>query len=161
MIDGRIAIGGENSLSKFNMKTYRVDIQIDINIQEVKFIFQLSDSKLFYFTFSHETEWAYTDDYYYNYLIEISGNTYKDVSKILPQVSLYNILWEYSDKILFGGISYSLDKNDSYYTTNARGEKRIEKCEINVEQKSEKEDDLQEKYQIIKSVLLILKISFC
>ena len=153
--DGRIAIGGENSLSIYNMKTYRVDIQININIQKVKFIFQLSDNKLFYFTFSHETEWAYTDDYYYNYLIELSGNTYKDVSKILPQSSLYNILREYSDKILFGGISYSSKKKDSYHTTNARGEKRIEKlekCEKINEQKSEKENDLQEKYQITKSV---------
>ena len=135
--DGRIAIGGDRSLSIYNMKTYKVDIKIDFSIQVVKFILQLSDNKLFYYTYSHETEGAYTDVDYYNYLIELSGNTYKDVSKIL------------------GGINYSLIENDSYYCTNAKGKKRIEKLEKyekNNEQQSEDEDNLQEKYQITKSM---------
>ena len=138
--DGRIAIGGDRSLSIYNMKTYKVDIKIDFSIQVVKFILQLSDNKLFYYTYSHETEGAYTDVDYYNYLIELSGNTYKDVSKILPSDSLFNIMREYSDKILFGGINYSLIENDSYYCTNAKGKKRIEKLEK------------CEKYQITKSM---------
>ena len=153
--DGRIAIGGDRSLSIYNMKTYKVDIKIDFSIQVVKFILQLSDNKLFYYTYSHETEGAYTDVDYYNYLIELSGNTYKDVSKILPSDSLFNIMREYSDKILFGGINYSLIDNDSYYCTNAKGKKRIEqleKYEKNNEQQSEDEDNLQEKYQITKSM---------
>ena len=149
--DERIAIGGEKYLCIYNMKTYKVDIKIDVGIQKVTFIFQLSDNKLFYFAYSHETEWAYTDDYYYNYLIELSGNTYKDVSKILPSSnSYYNIMREYSDEILFGGINYSIPTTDQYSTTNTSGKKRIEKLE-----KCEKTgENLQEKYIITKSVNL-------
>ena len=154
--DGRIAIGGD-CLSIYNMKTYKVDIKIDLNDSKIKFILQLSDNKLFYFTRSYSSEGPLTDEYFYNKLIELSENSYKDMSHILPPESKYNILREYSDKILFGGISYSNKPNkyDKYYTSNAYGEKRIEKLEKyekSNEYKSDMEDYFQDKYQITNSV---------
>ena len=154
--DGRIAIGGD-CLSIYNMKTYKVDIKIDLNDRKIKFILQLSDNKLFYFTRSYSSEGPHTDEYFYNKLIELSENSYKNMTHILPPESKYNILREYSDKILFGGISYSTKPNkyDKYYTSNAYGEKRIEKLEKyekSNEYKSDMEDYFQDKYQITNSV---------
>ena len=144
--DGRIAIGGD-CLSIYNINTDKVDIKIDLKYRKIKFILQLSDNKLFYYTRSYETEGPYLDEYFYNNLIELSENTYKDMTHILPKESKYNILREYSDKILFGGISYS-NKHDKYYTSNASGEKRIEKLE-----KYEKSNEYKpDKYQITNSV---------
>lgn len=151
--DGRIAIGGD-CLSIYNINTDKVDIKIGLNDRKIKFILQLSDNKLFYYTRSYETEGPYLDEYFYNNLIELSENTYKDMTHILPKESKYNILREYSDKILFGGISYS-NKHDKYYTSNASGEKRIEKLEKyenNNEYKPDMEDHSQDKYQITNSV---------
>ena len=151
--DGRIAIGGD-CLSIYNINTDKVDIKIDLKDRKIKFILQLSDNKIFYYTRSYETEGPYTDEYFYNKLIELSENTYKDMTHILPKESKYNILREYSDKILFGGINYS-NKHDKYYTSNASGEKRIEKLEKyenNNEYKSDMEDHSQDKYQITNSV---------
>ena len=140
--DGRIAIGGNTSLLIYNMKTNNVDIKINLGSNQVKFIFELNGNKLFYFTRSYETEGPYADEYFYNDLVEISGNSYKDVTNILPSESKYDIIREYSDKILFAGISYSLKyhKDDKYYFTNAMGDKKIEKLL------------LQDKYQIINSI---------
>ena len=144
--DGRIAIGGK-CLSIYNMKTDEVNMKIDLNDRKIKFILQLSDNKLFYYTRSYETEGPYLDEYFYNNLIELSENTYKDMTHILPKESKYNILREYSDKILFGGINYS-NKHDKYYISNASGEKRIEKLE-----KYEKSNEYKpDKYQITNSV---------
>ena len=144
--DGRIAIGGD-CLSIYNINTDKVDIKIDLKDRKIKFILQLSDNKLFYYTRSYETEGPYLDEYFYNNLIELSENTYKDMTHILPKESKYNILREYSDKILFGGINYS-NKHDKYYTSNASGEKRIEKLE-----KYEKSNEYKpDKYQITNSV---------
>ena len=144
--DGRIAIGGK-CLSIYNMKTNEVNMKIDLNDRKIKFILQLSDNKLFYYTRSYETEGPYLDEYFYNNLIELSENTYKDMTHILPKESKYNILREYSDKILFGGINYS-NKHDKYYISNASGEKRIEKLE-----KYEKSNEYKpDKYQITNSV---------
>ena len=99
------------------MKTDEVNMKIDLNDRKIKFILQLSDNKLFYYTRSYETEGPHTDEYFFNNLIELSENTYKDMTHILPPESKYNILREYSDKILFGGISYSTKPNkyDKYY----------------------------------------------
>ena len=150
--DGRIAIGGK-CLSIYNMKTNEVNMKIDLNDRKIKFILQLSDNKLFYFTRSYATEGPHTDEYFYNNLIELSENTYKDMTHILPKESKYNILREYSNKILFGGISYSSHSEyDKYYTSNANGEKRIEKLEKRNEYKPDMEDYLQDKYQITNSV---------
>ena len=121
--DGRLVIGGSLYLVIYNMKDYKVDIKI--NISYVNFILQLKDSKIFYSCHSHETEGPYIDDYFYNYLIEISYNNYEDKSSILPENSKYSILREYSDKILFGGINYSI-KNSFINSTNTSGPKRIE-----------------------------------
>ena len=140
--DGRIVIGGDTSLLIYNMKTYKVDINIELDNNKVKYILELNGNKLFYFSRCYETEGPHTDEYFYNNLIEITGNSYKDLTNILPSESKYNIIREYSDKILFGGISYSLNynKDDKYYNTNVLGEKRIEKIL------------LQDKYQIINSI---------
>ena len=121
--DGRLVIGGCLYLVIYNMKDYKVDIKI--NISYVNFILQLKDSKIFYSCHSHETEGPYIDDYFYNYLIEISYNNYEDKSSILPENSKYSILREYSDKILFGGINYSIKKS-FINSTNTSGPKRIE-----------------------------------
>ena len=121
--DGRLMIGGNLYLVIYNMKDYKVDIKININY--VNFILQLKDSKIFYFCHSHETEGPYIDDYFYNYLVDISYNTYEDKSCALPENSKYSILREYSDKILFGGINYYI-KKDFINSTNTSGPKRIE-----------------------------------
>ena len=121
--DGRLAIGGALYLVIYNMKDYKVDLKICIS--HVNFILQLKDNKLFYSCHSHETEGPYIDDYFYNYLIEISYNNYDDKSSILPESSKYSTLREYSDKILFGGINYSI-KESCMHSTNASGPKRIE-----------------------------------
>lgn len=121
--DGRLAIGGTLYLVIYNMKNYKVDLKI--NISHVNFILQLKDNKIFCFCHSHETEGPYIDDYFYNYLIEISYNNYEDKSSLLPESSKYSSLIEYSDKILFGGINYSI-KKDFINSTNTSGPKRIE-----------------------------------
>ena len=121
--DGRLAIGGNLYLVVYNMKDYKVDIKISISY--VNFILQLKDSKIFFSCHSHETEGPYIDDYFYNYLVDISYNNYEDKSCALPENSKYSILREYSDKILFGGINYSI-KKDFINSTNASGPKRIE-----------------------------------
>jgi len=140
--DGRIAIGGKTSLIIYNMKTNKVDIQIKLGVNQVRFITELIGNKLFYLTRSYETEGPYADEYFYNNLIEISENSYKDLTKILSSESKYDIIREYSDKILFAGFSYSLNyhKGDKYYSTNAMGDKKIDKLL------------LQDTYQIINSI---------
>lgn len=160
--DGRIAMGGDQYLTIYNMKTYKMDLKIKTNCwsERIFFIFQLSDNKLFYYTFSHETEAQYVDDDYYNYLIELSENTFTKVNEILPDNTRYNIIREYSDKILFGGINYTLNR-EGEYCTNAYGNKRIERLEkIKIseikekgsENNIEKENTLKERYQITHSV---------
>ena len=77
--DGRLAVGGNKKLVVFNMKTYKVDIEIKSQYHgTVKFISQLNDGKLFYYKLDHSTEGPWEDDYYFNYLIELSGNQYSD-----------------------------------------------------------------------------------
>ena len=105
--DGRLAIGGYRKLVIYNMKTYRIDIQIELMDEpEVKFILQLKDNSLFYYAYEHTSEGQWTDEYFKNYLIELSEKYYIDKTKLLPAGSKYNILREHSDNILFGGISY-------------------------------------------------------
>ena len=126
--DGRLAIGGDRKLVIYNMKTYKVDIEIKSKYDgSVKFISQLNDGNLFYYVLDHSTEGPWEDDYYYNYLVELSGNQYSDKTDILPEGSIYNILKQNSDDIIFGGINYKVKKHDEYYATNASGCKRIEK----------------------------------
>ena len=139
--DGRLVIGGSLELVIYNMKTYKVDLKI--NISDVKYALQLKDNKIFYYCHSHETEGPYIDDYFYNYLIELSYYDYEDKSSVLPEDSKYSILREYSDKILFGGINYSIEKN-FIYSTNTSGPKRIEQLLY-------KKDGL-EKYTINKAL---------
>ena len=134
--DGRLAIGGDRKLVIYNMKTYKVDIQIKAKYDgRVKFISQLNDGNLFYYEHSHSTEGPWEDDDFYNYLIELSGNQYSDKTDIFPKDSNYNILKQNSDDIIFGGINYEI-KNESYYSTNASGCKRIEKLVKNDEKYS-------------------------
>jgi hypothetical protein len=141
--DGRIALGGNAYLSIYNPKTEKVDMKINLRYNRIIFMLQLSDNKIFYCTFKSETEGGYYDAYYFNYLIELTGNTHKDMTSILPPKSTYNLMREYSDIILFAGISYSIRK-DQYNDSNASGPKRIEKLEKSNE----------DKYQITKSVNL-------
>jgi hypothetical protein len=72
--DGRLVIGGPLELVIYNMKTYKVDLKI--NISHVKYVLQLKDNKIFYYCHSHETEGPYIDDYFSNYLIELSYYDY-------------------------------------------------------------------------------------
>ena len=44
--DGRLAIGGDNSLVIYNMKTYGADIKIE-DEKEHQFLLQLKDNRLF------------------------------------------------------------------------------------------------------------------
>ena len=156
--DGRLAIGGYKKLVIYNMKTYRVDIQIGlIDSQEVKFSLQLKDNSLFYYTYDHSSEGPWTDEYFKNYLIELSDKSYVDKTKMLPADSRYNILREHSDNILFGGISYE-GKSESYHSTNASGPKRIEKLVKNMEEPKEPEnktddnENLKGKFNIDSSI---------
>jgi len=126
--DGRLAVGGNKKLVVFNMKTYKVDIEIKSKyLGSVKFISQLNDGKLFYYERYHSSEWAWEDDVHYNYLVELLENDYSDKTDILLEGSLYNILKQNSDDIIFGGINYKIKKHDKFYSTNASGGKRIEK----------------------------------
>ena len=93
------------------MKAYKVDIQIERkNYGFVKFITQLNDGNLFYYEHAHSTEERWEDDDHYNYLVELSENDYSDKNGILPKNSLYNILKQNSDDIIFGGINYKIKK---------------------------------------------------
>ena len=51
--DGRLAIGGNNSLMIYNMKTYKFDLYLD-NQFDIKSIIELSNYRLFYFTYFTE-----------------------------------------------------------------------------------------------------------
>ena len=66
------------------MKTYKVDINIELDNNKVKYILELNGNKLFYFSRSYESEGPHTDEYFYNNIIEITGNSYKDLTNILP-----------------------------------------------------------------------------
>lgn len=140
--DGRLIIGGSLELAIYNMKTYKVDLKI--NISHAKYILQLKDSKIFCYCHSHETEGPYIDDYFYNYLIEISYNYYEDKSNVLPENSKYSILREYSERILFGGINYFI-KGSCISSTNSSGPKRIEQL---------LKQDGFEKYKINKTLYI-------
>lgn len=122
--DGRLAIGGETELVIYNMKSYKVDIKI--KSKKVKFILQLKDNKLFYYSYEHDSEGIWSDYYHYNNLIELSEKEYKDKNSVLPVPSKYNILRQFSDTILFGGINYCI-KQTKYEKSNSYGSKRIEK----------------------------------
>ena len=64
--DGRLAIGGNKKLVIYNMKAYKVDIQIQSQYDgRIKFISQLNDGKLFYYKLDHSTEGPWEDDYYF------------------------------------------------------------------------------------------------
>lgn len=148
--DGRLAIGGDSKLVIYNMKSYKIDIQIKFYNEYVKFILQLKDKKLFYYTYKHESEGPHTDEYFNNYLIELSDKNYIDKSSNLPPESNYNILREYSENILFGGITYK-KKIMEYHSTNANGPKRIEKLVKYVEEpecKSDFMDYFKDKYNV-------------
>ena len=68
--DGRLAVGGDEKLVIYNMKTYKVDIEIKSQYHgTVKFISQLNDGKLFYYKLDHSTEGPWEDDIHYNYLL--------------------------------------------------------------------------------------------
>ena len=73
--DGRVAIGGYSNLIIYNMESYNIDIKIELDNESVKFIHQLNDNKLFYYTYKHESEGPHTDEYFYNYLIDILKKT--------------------------------------------------------------------------------------
>jgi hypothetical protein len=134
--DGRLAIGGRNKLVIYNMKAYKVDIQIERkNYGYVEFITQLNDGNIFYYEHARSTEGQWEDDYHYNYLVELSENDYSDKNDILTKDSLYNILKQNSDDIIFGGINYKI-KKENFYTTNASVSKRIEKLVKNDEKYS-------------------------
>ena len=127
--DGRLAIGGYRKLIIYNMKTYKIGIIIELQYDSpnIEFMYQLNDEKLFHYVYDHSTEGPWVDEYFYNNLIELSDNNYLDKTDILPKESIYNILREYSENILFGGISYENNSNQVIYSTNATGCKRIEK----------------------------------
>ncbi len=152
--DGRLAIGGYKELIIYNMKTYRIDIKITlIDSQEVTFFLQLKDNSLFYYTYEKTSEGPWSDEYFKNYLIELSDKSYTDKTKLLPDHSNYNILREHSDNILFGGITYE-GKSGTYHSTNASGPKRIEKLVKNneepkeTENKSEDNDNIKGKFSV-------------
>ena len=149
--DGRLAIGRSYELLIYNMKTYRFDIKIKlIDRQDVKFILQLKDNSLFYYTYDHSSEGPWTDTFYKNYLIELSDKNYVDKTNILPPYSNYNILRELSDNILFGGITYE-EESGEYHSTNATGPKRIEKLVKNMEEPgniSDAKDIIKGKFKI-------------
>ena len=75
--DGRLAIGGEGHIVIYNMKTYKVDITID---KHVKTIISLINNRLFYTTYCIESEGPWVDEIVDDYLIEINGNNYKDIT---------------------------------------------------------------------------------
>ena len=143
--DGRLAIGGYRKLLIYNMKTYKIDIIIELKYDSpyLKFMYQLNNGKLFYYVYDNSTEGPAEDEYFYNYLIELSDKNYLDKTDILPKESKYNILREYSDNILFGGITYENNSNKFCYATNATGCKRIEKLV-----KNDENDEMKGKYNI-------------
>ena len=127
------------------MKNYKKDIIINCNYSP-KLIYQLHDNKIFYFSSYITTEnhgWTITNLFYYNFIVELSGKNYLDKTKeTLPENSRYNIIKEYSNYILFGGISY---EGNNSCNKNTSGPKRIEKM-----------IKIHEKYEIVSS----LKIDF-
>ena len=148
--DGRLAIGGDGKLVIYNMKTYKIDIQIETQYHcRVKYILQLNDGNLFYYGHDHSSEGPWEDDDYYNYLIELSENQYSDKTDIFPKNSKYNILKQNSDNIIFGGINYE-NKIEEYYSSNATGCKRIEKLVKHDE--NDENNELKGKYSIITSL---------
>lgn len=122
--DGRLAVGDSNNVYIFNMKTYHLDLSIEL--KDTHFILQLKDNSLFLYRYDWSSEGPSEDIYYYNNIIELKDKTYIDKKNVLPKDSKYNILREYSSEILFGGISY-LKNEHSYCCTNASGPKRIQK----------------------------------
>ena len=91
------------------MKTYKVDIYID---NSVKNLVKLKNNKLFYYTYYTESEGPWVDEIVNDYLIELSDNNYINKTDILPKYSSYNILYEYSDSIIFAGRAYTNQNND-------------------------------------------------
>ena len=75
--------------------------ELNRNIMVVKLISQLNDGKLFYYKRYHSQEWAWEDEAHYNYLVELSENYYSDKTNILPEGSIYNILKQNSDDIVW------------------------------------------------------------
>lgn len=143
--DGRLAIGLSMELLIYNMKTYKTDITLELRYaEEVKFFLQLKDNTLFYYTYDKSSEGPWSDEYFRNYLIELSDKNYVDKTKILPDKSKYNILREHSDNILFGGITYE-KKTGSHHSTNASGPKRIEKLVKNTEEPEKNENKSDDK----------------
>ena len=147
--DGRLAIGTERELIIYNMKTYNTDIKIEDRKKHL-FLLQLKDNRLFCYNQTYETEGGAVDIYFYNTLIELSAKEYKDKTSILPESSKYNILREFSDKILYGGINYyDKELTRSYTSTNAVGPNRIEKI---IKTDEVEKSDRKEKYEIVTSL---------
>ena len=108
--DGRLIIGGEN-LIIYNMKTYKIDIHIDTHIC-IKEIKELSNNRLFYYTFSISSEGPWVNENIDNYIIEINNNKYTDLTDCLPKTQRhYNIMNEFSDSILIAGRYYKEQNN--------------------------------------------------
>lgn len=147
--DGRLAIGGDSTLVIYNMKTYNADIKIEDRRAHL-FLLQLKDNSLFYYNRTYETEGGAVDIYFYNNLIELSSKEYKDKTSILPKSSKYNILRQFSDKILYGGINYYEKEFETSkcICTNAVGPNRIEKI-IKIDDFENSEGS--EKYEIVTS----------
>jgi len=110
--DGRLAIGGREHLVIYNMKTYNLDIHIQ-TFHTVNTIVSLSNNRLFYTTYYTESEGPWVDEIVDDYLIELNGKNYKDITNaIIDYSQSYNILYEYSDTFLIAGRSYKHQNNN-------------------------------------------------
>ena len=55
--DGRLAVGGNKKIVIYNMKTFKIDIQIQSKYDgRIKFISQLNDGNLFYYKLNHSAK---------------------------------------------------------------------------------------------------------
>ena len=139
--DGRLAIGGNNSLMIYNMKTYKFDLYLD-NQFDIKSIIELSNYRLFYFTYFTESEGPWVDEIIEDQLVEISNNKYKDLTDTLPLYPRnYNILYEYSETIFITGRYYKEQNNQ-------------------IEEKIDKLMKINNKYRVISRLKLTGLVNF-
>ena len=99
--DGRIVIGGTDSLIIYNIKTQNIDIKIPLNLK-IRTAYELKNNLLFY---SGWIGYLEESDYYCeNFLVELTEKNYVEKNEIIKQYVNHDIFYKYKNNYFFAGI---------------------------------------------------------